>query len=505
MKWLVVVFFLLTVGVVEAIPVVTIDSPPNATLFNQSINISVSADETIAEWNYSLDSATNVTFTPNITLFIGEQGMHILDITANNGTDYTTERIVFTLAFVHVQVFDIESRVNVSDGVNTRILSDEDVVLASNTTNISGGNVYENFGGFDTYKVQAGGPAGSLYPHIYTYTFVFSEPITNLPVFLPESTACQFITYQYIDSFYSTSLDAVSVTIIQGGDTLTEITSDTNGFITVCLVPGLSYILQSIKEDYVPQNFTDNAAVTSQFIQMVRETLPTVTETSIDVHLYPEETTFFENDTLFFGMWIHDSSSSLVEYKIVYGRDPDIVKDESIAANQPDFKQLVASGTNSDGEYLTCIETGQCLRINDWEGGGVVYVGYFYQKSGEEGVWTIREILISNDLTEQSFWANWTALNNPKENVHALLASVGYGPEKDSDKIPLAWINLSLMLMVFSAIGAARGGQGIMGAMVSFLGMNILLVLLGLIQWWTILVSVALVIFLGNKFGGIFT
>ena len=50
------------------------------------------------------------------------------------------------------------------------------------------------------------------------------------------------------------------------------------------MVPGLSYVLESTKTDYISSNFTDNAAVTSQFIQMVRETLATVTDAPIDIH-----------------------------------------------------------------------------------------------------------------------------------------------------------------------------------------------------------------------------
>jgi hypothetical protein len=497
---LVLLFF---IGTVEGSPSVHIASPLNETLFNHTIEVNVSSNETIGanNWTYILDGGGEVRFSPNITIEV-TQGAHNLTIIADNGSVNETNATFFTAAFIIVQFLDVETEINISDGINVKILSEGDVVLKSNTTNTSGGNKFQGLA-FNTYKVQGGGPAGSLYPHIYTYSFDFTEPNTSLEVLLPQSTACQFVTYQYIDSFYGTALSDVSVRIKKGGKTLTDLTSDTNGFVTVCLVPGLSYVLDSSRSSYISSNFTDNAVVSSQFIQLVRETLATVTDAPIDIHTYPEEITFFKNDTIFFGLWIHDSGSALEEYRITYGRSPEIIKDEGIASQSPGFKQLVAIGSNAQGEYLTCVETNRCLNVRDWEG-GVIYVGYYYKRLNEEPVWIINKLTVSNDLIRENFWTNWTAFNNPKDQVHLFFASIGYGPEPDGSP-SMGMINFSIMVMVFAAIGAARNNWGIMGAMIAFMGANAAMITLGLIQWWTILISITMVVYLGNRFGSVFT
>jgi hypothetical protein len=499
---LLVLISLLFFGTVEASPSVDIRFPTNDTIFNHTVELNVTSNESISTWVYILDSAAGVEFTPNITIVVA-QGLHNLTVIADNGTVNGTNTTFFTAAFISVQILDIETETNITSGINLKILSTTDVVLKTNTTNVSGGNKYEGLT-FGTYKVQGGGPAGSLYPHIYTYSFDFQSATTNLNVLLPQSTACRFISYQYIDSFYGTSIGNVSIRIYKGGNVLTDLTTDTNGFVTICLVPGLSYILESKKEGFVSSNFTDNAAVTSQFVQMVRTAIATSVDAPIDIHAYPEETTFFSNDTIFFGLWIHDSTEQLEVYRIIYGRSPEIVKDESIAAASPGFKQIVAEGTNGAGEYLTCIESNKCLRVEDWQSGGVVYVGYYYKRVGDEGVWIINEIKISNDFTRENFWTNYTSLTNPKDSVHAFFASVGYGPEANGGP-SFGMINFSLMVMVFSAIGAARNNWGVMGAMIAFLGANVAMITLGLIQWWTVLISTVMVVYLGNRFGSVFT
>ena len=500
MKWISFIIILFFAGTVEASPSVDIAFPTNDTIFNFTTDLNVSSNETITTWYYSLDGGVNTTFTPNETLAIG-RGNHNLVVTAWNGTVNNTKAVFFTVDYIEVQVLDLETEVNVSNGINTRIMTTLDVILGSNTTNASGGNFYEGIG-YGTYKVQAGGPAGSSYPHINTYNITFSSTSTNFEVLLPSSVSCHFVTYQYVDSFYKTPLDGVSVQFRKAAKIITEVTTGGSGFTSLCLVPGLAYILESSRTDYVTANFTDNAALTSQFIQMIRTTLATITDAEINMNIYPEENTFLENDTIDFGMWISSPSGELTEYGIVYGRDPITIRDDSIAADNPLFKYRVVSGSNPNGAYIHCVDTNRCLDTREWKG-AVVYVGYFYKRTGEDKIWVIRRIALER-LIEENFYTNYTSLNNPKEAIHNLFASVGYA-SLDPGKPSLGMITFSMFMMIFSAAGAAGKGWGIIGSMVVFLGVNVIMILLGLIQWWSLLISFIFIAFLSKKFGSVFT
>jgi hypothetical protein len=492
------------VGSANAIVGVVITNPTNDTIFNRTVPLNLTLNETIQGAFYSLDGAANITFTPNATSVTMGRGNHSIIITLEDGGVNTSNTTLFTTSYIQVQVLDLETENNISSGTNTRILSSGGTTLASNTTNASGESTFEGLGPLTReLQVQAGGPAAGNYPHIFTYNFTYSTAILDLLVLLPESGSCSFITYQYVDSFYQTPLSEVDVRFWRGSNVLTQTETDTNGFLTVCLVPGLSYILESTRNGYRSQNFTDTATLTSQFVQMVRSERALVAEAEVNLHVYPEEEVLFKNDTIFFGMWIQDTGFGLSNYGIVYGVSPKVIKDTSISANNPNFKQQVASGSNSGGEYLTCIDSGLCLNLETW-GANDIYVGYFYDKANRNRVWIIKRIIVASDPTLESFWINYTANNPPIDAVHAVFTEFGYGSDLNGDP-SLGMIVFSFFFMAMAAMGAARNGWGIMGAMTAFAGGNVICILFELIQWWSILISMMMIFFLGKRFGSSYT
>ncbi|MBI2056979.1 hypothetical protein HYT91_01865, partial [Candidatus Pacearchaeota archaeon] len=68
-------------------PTITIQSPTNSTYATTSIDLNVSANETINAWQYTLNSGTtNITFTPNTTITANE-GSNILIVYANDSSN----------------------------------------------------------------------------------------------------------------------------------------------------------------------------------------------------------------------------------------------------------------------------------------------------------------------------------------------------------------------------------------------------------------------------------
>ena len=79
-------------------PNITLHLPANTTYNSTSRTLNVSATETIDTWQYSLNGAANVTFTPNTTLTAAE-GFNNLTVYANDtaGNLNSTETIYFTI------------------------------------------------------------------------------------------------------------------------------------------------------------------------------------------------------------------------------------------------------------------------------------------------------------------------------------------------------------------------------------------------------------------------
>lgn len=67
-------------------PSITIDSPKNQSYSKTSIDLNVTADETVDTWKRSLDGAANVTFNPNASLTSLSDGGHTVTVYANDSS-----------------------------------------------------------------------------------------------------------------------------------------------------------------------------------------------------------------------------------------------------------------------------------------------------------------------------------------------------------------------------------------------------------------------------------
>jgi len=80
-------------------PVITIHSPANTTYTTASVPLSVSANEPISAWWYSLDASANRSFTPNTTLTGLGDGPHTLVVYANDTSGNVAHaRVGFTVS-----------------------------------------------------------------------------------------------------------------------------------------------------------------------------------------------------------------------------------------------------------------------------------------------------------------------------------------------------------------------------------------------------------------------
>ncbi|MDG5761349.1 hypothetical protein QA600_18625 [Natronococcus sp. A-GB1] len=75
-------------------PIVSIHSPEYTTYSTSTIPLEVTADDSIDTWQYSLNDASNVTFSPNTTLDDLEEGSHHLAVYATSTTGDTTKATV---------------------------------------------------------------------------------------------------------------------------------------------------------------------------------------------------------------------------------------------------------------------------------------------------------------------------------------------------------------------------------------------------------------------------
>ena len=87
-------------------PNITIYNPTNTTFSTNVLNLNVTADETTDDWQYSLDSNANETFSPNTTLSGLSMGQHHLIVYATDTGDNTGK------AEVYFTVSDDDSWVN---------------------------------------------------------------------------------------------------------------------------------------------------------------------------------------------------------------------------------------------------------------------------------------------------------------------------------------------------------------------------------------------------------
>jgi len=102
-------------------PAITIDSPRNTAYNTKTINLNVSADESISTWWYSNDSgANNNTFTPNQT-YNWEEGSNTIYVWANDGVgNIGTNNITFTVDIIYPDI-NITSPKNNTNSSNNQL------------------------------------------------------------------------------------------------------------------------------------------------------------------------------------------------------------------------------------------------------------------------------------------------------------------------------------------------------------------------------------------------
>jgi len=86
-------------------PHITIASPQNATYTNTTIELNVSADETIREWWYSFNSGPNTTFIPNTTIS-GMGGRNELVVYATDTVGNVNSSVVYFAVILPVRNID---------------------------------------------------------------------------------------------------------------------------------------------------------------------------------------------------------------------------------------------------------------------------------------------------------------------------------------------------------------------------------------------------------------
>ncbi|MDY6789517.1 MAG: hypothetical protein SVV03_06175, partial [Candidatus Nanohaloarchaea archaeon] len=76
-------------------PDITVFSPSNSTTGDSTPDLRVSADETVHTWKYNVDSSSNTTFQPNITLSALSDGRHNVTVWANDSVGNYNRSVVW--------------------------------------------------------------------------------------------------------------------------------------------------------------------------------------------------------------------------------------------------------------------------------------------------------------------------------------------------------------------------------------------------------------------------
>ena len=122
-------------------PNITIFSPANASYNNSFVHLEVGADEPISVWQYSLNGAVNVSFTPNMTLFGLFNGsncivIHATDVMGNLGVNsvcfYTSYTAIVSGNLTALLYYP--PYVSIGDNVTIHVVARYLGVLISNAT-----------------------------------------------------------------------------------------------------------------------------------------------------------------------------------------------------------------------------------------------------------------------------------------------------------------------------------------------------------------------------------
>lgn len=89
--------------------VLTIHIPQNTTYYYSNISLNVTATVAITEWKYNLDNGGNITFTPNITIFVPD-GTHIIEAWGAYANGLLGDQVTFTVVNgLNISVFGNET------------------------------------------------------------------------------------------------------------------------------------------------------------------------------------------------------------------------------------------------------------------------------------------------------------------------------------------------------------------------------------------------------------
>ena len=200
-------------------PTITIQSPTNATYSRTNIELNVSANEPIHTWQYSLNGAANVSFTPNTT-FTAPEGANSIVVTANDTAgNRNTATVYFTIDTIPPTV-RIDSPTNItyaqaSVWVNVTLNENSgsatvqlDGAANYSLTNFSGNWNYQLTGlsdGGHTVRIHANDSVGNM-NSTQTVSFTVDATPPTITIQSPTNTTYQ-ATYFNLNF---TAVDALS-------------------------------------------------------------------------------------------------------------------------------------------------------------------------------------------------------------------------------------------------------------------------------------------------------
>jgi parallel beta-helix repeat protein len=202
-------------------PGINITSPGNTSYNTSTIPLNVSAEETIDTWLYSLNSSSNVTFTPNTTLDGLSNGQHKLVVYANDTAgNWNSTVVYFTVTDTTPPVITITSPGNTTystTNINLNVTTDE---AANVTYSLNGGantslynlstqgsttlTAVEGGNTLTAYAVDAFGNWNSMAVH---FTVDTTPPAIAFVAPTPASGSVATVDYVYVNITAGEDLD----------------------------------------------------------------------------------------------------------------------------------------------------------------------------------------------------------------------------------------------------------------------------------------------------------
>lgn len=185
-------------------PTITIGSPTNTTYNTTTGNLTlnVTADEAISVWRYSLNDATNVSFTPNTT-FIAASGANKLIINANDTTGNNGSATIYftvnTSVTTNITLFDeVTEATVIGTGKWTVVTLRYSDTYASNATyNATNGTALFTNINNSGWVVDAGS-TGSDFPYPRT-TLIGANQLTATIYLIPSGADSVYVVFTLND------------------------------------------------------------------------------------------------------------------------------------------------------------------------------------------------------------------------------------------------------------------------------------------------------------------